>query len=85
MIRISHGEARLQDRLAGMPCKSCGSANQRKFSAEMAIHFPKLKNIDNPAVWVFPKVVVCLNCGTAEFVIPETELRQLAKSDAAAG
>ena len=68
-----------------MPCKSCGSVNQKKFSAEISIHFPGLQNIDEPVVWVFPKVVVCLDCGTAEFAVPEAELRQLAKGDAAAG
>ena len=68
-----------------MPCKSCGSVNQRKFSAEMAIHFLGLNNIDMPVVWVFPEVVVCLDCGTAEFAVPEAELRQLAKRDATAG
>jgi hypothetical protein len=50
----------------------------------MAIHFPELKNIDKPVVWLFPEVVVCLDCGTAEFAVPEAELRQLAKGDAAA-
>ena len=64
-----------------MPCKSCGSVNQKKFSAEMQIHFPGLKDIDKPVVWVFPDV---LDCGTAEFAVPEEELRQLAKGDAAA-
>jgi hypothetical protein len=49
----------------------------------MAIHFPGLKNIDKPIVWVFPKIVVCLDCGTAEFALTEDELRQLAKSKAA--
>jgi len=67
-----------------MPCRSCGSVNQSKFSGEMAIHFPGLKNLDQPIVWVFPKIVVCLDCGTAEFVLSEAELRQLAKDDAAA-
>jgi len=67
-----------------MPCNSCGSINQKKFSAEMGIRFPGLKNIDEPVVWVFPEVVVCLDCGTAEFAVPEAELRQLAKRDAAA-
>ena len=61
-----------------MACKSCGSVNQKKFSAEMGIHFP-----DKPTVWVFPEVIVCLDCGTAEFAVPEAELRQLAKGDAA--
>ncbi len=68
----------------GMPCKSCASVNQKKFSAEMCIHFPGLKNIDKPVVWVFPEVVVCLDCGTAELAVPEAELRQLAMGDAAA-
>jgi hypothetical protein len=67
-----------------MLCKSCGSVNQKKFSAGMDIHFPGLKNIDNPAVWVFADVVVCLDCGIAVFAVPEEELRQLAKGDAAA-
>jgi len=65
-----------------MPCKSRGSVNQKKFSAEMGIHFPELKDIDKPVVWVFPEVVVCLDCGTAEFAVPEAELRQLAKGHA---
>jgi len=69
---------------AGLPCKSCGSVNQSKFSAEIGIHFPGLKNIDKPAVWIFPELVVCLNCGTAQFAVPEAELRLLAKGDDAA-
>jgi hypothetical protein len=68
----------------GMPCKSCGSVNQSKFSAEMGIHFLGLKNIDKPTVWVFPEVIVCLDCGMTEFFVPKDELRQLAEEDAVA-
>jgi hypothetical protein len=50
----------------------------------MGIHFPGLKDIDKPVVWVFPELVVCLDCGSAEFAIPEAELRQLEQSDSAA-
>jgi hypothetical protein len=67
-----------------MPCNSCNSLNQGKFSAEMCIHFPVLKNFDKPVVWVFPELVVCLDCGTAEFAVPEAEVRQLANGDARA-
>ena len=64
-----------------MPCKACGSVNQKKFNPEMGIHFPGMKNIDKPVVWVFPKLVVCLDYGTAEFTVPEAELRQLQRTD----
>ena len=67
-----------------MTCKTCGSDKQKKFTAEMAIHFPGLKGLEKPIVWVFPELLVCLNCGNAEFAVPETELRVLAKGDAAA-
>lgn len=67
-----------------MPCKSCGSASQRKFIGEMGIRSPGLKNIDKPTAWVFPELIVCLDCGTAEFVVPTPELRRLAKDDSAA-
>jgi hypothetical protein len=50
----------------------------------MGIHFPGLKNIEKPVVWVSPDLVVCLDCGNAEFVVPETELRQLVEGDTAA-
>lgn len=66
-----------------MSCKSCGSANQSKFLGEICIHFPGLKNIDKPLVWVFPELAVCLDCGVTGFVVPEAELRLLAKGDAA--
>lgn len=44
----------------------------------MGIHFPGLRNINRPVVWVFPELTVCLDCGQAEFAVPEPELRQLA-------
>lgn len=42
-----------------------------------------LPGLSTPHVFLFPKVVVCLDCGFTEFSIPETELRQLAESDRA--
>ena len=47
--------------------------------AEFAIHFPGLQGLDKPIVWVFPKPLVCLDCGFTEFAIPERELRVLAQ------
>jgi hypothetical protein len=59
--------------------------NRNEFNEEAALHFPGLKNLDKPVAWVFPKLVVCMDCGIAEFAVPEAELRLLAKGDAAAG
>ena len=62
-----------------MSCRSCQSDNLGKFSGEINIHFPGPKGLDKPTVWVFPKLLVCLDCGFVEFLIPEAELRQLAE------
>jgi hypothetical protein len=40
----------------------------------MIIHFSGRKNIDNPGVRVFPKLLVCLDCGFSRVIVPETEL-----------
>jgi len=66
-----------------MPCKSCGSGKQNEFDAEINIHFPGLKGMNLPAMLVFPRVVVCLNCGFSEFTVPKSELHPLAKRAAA--
>jgi hypothetical protein len=67
-----------------IPCKSCGSNNRSKFNGEIAIHWPRLKNIDKPIVWVFTEIVACLDCGIVEFAVPEAQIPQLKKGDAAA-
>lgn len=67
-----------------MPCTTCGSEDLRKLMGEIGIHVPALENnIGRPALWVFPEIVICLNCGNAEFVVPEPELRMLTERDEA--
>ena len=50
-----------------MSCKSCDSLNQSHFGGEMGMHFMGLKNLDKPTVWVFPQLLVCMDCGFTEF------------------
>jgi hypothetical protein len=69
---------------AALPCKVCGSENVHKLRGEIAMRSPGLKNIDKPIVWVFPDIVVCMECGIAEFALPEAELRMLAKREVVA-
>jgi hypothetical protein len=61
-----------------MACKSCGSENLDKFGGEVALHFRGLENLGKPIIWAFPLVSVCLNCGHAEFAVPENQLSRLA-------
>jgi hypothetical protein len=61
-----------------MSCRVCASENQSSVPTEIAIHLPGLST---PHVFLFPQVVVCLDCGFTEFSIPETELPRFAKKD----
>jgi hypothetical protein len=62
---------------SAMACRSCGSENQTEFGGEINFHFPSRKGLDKPAVLVFPRLVVCLDCGFTQFALPEAELRLL--------
>ena len=44
---------------------------------EVAIHFPGLAGLDQPIVWVFPELAICIRCGFTEFTVPDRELRVL--------
>jgi len=63
-----------------MSCQLCGSGNGTKLDAEMVIHFSGLKNLDKPGVLVFPKLLVCLDCGGSQFKIRERELAAVAEN-----
>ena len=63
-------------------CKSCQLENQHTFNGEVAIHFPGPKGLDKPIVFVYPKLLVCMNCGFTEFAVPETGLRQVVEAAA---
>jgi len=38
---------------------------------------PGLKGLERPIVWVFPKLLLCLDCGVTEFTVPKSETRVL--------
>jgi hypothetical protein len=64
-----------------MSCPACTSDKQHPFASEVALHFPGLEGLNKPIVWVFPKILVCLDCGHAEFEVPERELRVLKEDE----
>jgi hypothetical protein len=58
-----------------MTCNLCGSVSLHTFESETSIHFPRLKDADKLLVVVVcDQLLVCLNCGKAEFVVPENKL-----------
>jgi hypothetical protein len=54
-----------------------------KFEAEIAIH-QNSKDINRRPILVFPELLICLDCGIAQFTVPKTALGALAKGDEAA-
>ena len=60
-----------------MECRQCASHNIQSFNGEIAIHFPGLDGLTKPIVCVFPRLEVCLVCGSTGFNIPEEQLNFL--------
>jgi hypothetical protein len=47
-----------------------------EFRGEICLHFSGgLESLNKPLVWMFPQVVVCLDCGATQFTIPDEELK----------
>ena len=68
-----------------MACKVCNSENLLKLDGELTASLPSLKALKVPPVYVCQRVVICLDCGFAELVIPTTELQSFKKAKAASG
>jgi hypothetical protein len=64
-----------------MPCVSCGSRNKAEFPAEVNIHCPAVANPvgGQPGMLVFPKLLVCLDCGFSTFHASVPELALLTR------
>jgi prolyl-tRNA editing enzyme YbaK/EbsC (Cys-tRNA(Pro) deacylase) len=68
-----------------MACKACNSQNLQRLDGELTASLPSLKALKVPPIYVCQSVVVCLDCGFAEFVIPTRELLSLKNAKAASG
>lgn len=62
-------------------CKSCSSESQKSLGGEVALHFHGLDGLNKPIVWMFPEILVCLDCGFAEFVVPDEQRHTLQDAD----
>ena len=66
-----------------MPCKACKSDNLQRLDGELTVTAPDLKGLKIAPVYVCRVVLICLDCGFAELVIPAEELRLLKKGKSA--
>jgi ribosomal protein L40E len=56
-------------------CRVCGSTELRTYSSELEVYAPGPGNLDKPALFLFPQVLVCRDCGAARFMVPVSELQ----------
>ncbi len=59
-----------------MACLSCRSDNVKAFATEINIHFPGKPNLTK-SLLAYPKLLVCPDCGLADVLLSEGELRNL--------
>jgi hypothetical protein len=62
-----------------MACKSCGSEKQQYFSGELSVAFLAIEKLKQAPVYVIQKILVCLDCGYVDLIVPSAELEQLRK------
>jgi hypothetical protein len=61
-----------------MLCELCGSKNQVRLNAELALTSPKLKTaLRNTTLYLIAPARVCFGCGFAQVKIPKSKLKQL--------
>jgi hypothetical protein len=66
-----------------MPCRACHCENLQKLDAELTASLPNPKGLRVPPLYICQSVLVCLECGFAELVVPTSELQTLKKEKAA--
>jgi len=64
-----------------MLCRVCASNRQTEFASEINVHFSGPKGLDQPSVFVFPRITVCLDCGFSDFRLTADELSVLTQGN----
>ena len=64
------------------PVDRCESSNQTEFASEISVHVLGLENVNKPTAMVFPRLLVCMDCGFTELTLGENELRLLGRGPA---
>jgi hypothetical protein len=62
-----------------MPCRKCGSDYLTESGSEINTQPLGSSDLDKQGVLLFPKLLVCLECGFTEFTLSESDLLLLSK------
>ncbi len=60
-----------------MRCKVCESENLHRFAGELTTSSLSIHKVNADPVYVCQEVLVCVDCGFAELIIPPQELERL--------
>lgn len=63
-------------------CTSCASLNVIELASETCLHFPGLKGLRVEPIFVFPRTVVCLDCGFIWSILAPREIEQVRRAAA---
>jgi len=58
-------------------CKACGSERVQKLAGEFTASLADLKRVRASPIYVCQSILVCLDCGFTELVIPPNQLDSL--------
>jgi hypothetical protein len=58
-------------------CKACASSELTELDAEICIHFPGLKGLNVEPFFVFPILILCLDCGFIQSTLSDKELKRV--------
>jgi hypothetical protein len=65
-------------------CSSCRSDAVKVFASEINIHFLEPENATK-SILTFPKLLICLNCGLADFLLTGEDLQSLRETCSLSG
>ena len=63
-------------------CKSCTSSNLIELITETCLLFPGLTGLKTEPMFVFPKIIVCTDCGFVQSRLSDRQLEKVKKGAA---
>jgi hypothetical protein len=64
------------EQAADARCPKCAFESQMQFVTEVNVHLPNPYS-EQVGIFLFPRLSVCPNCGSAQFKVPSEDLRRL--------